>query len=103
MTKSYHINELAISLILYYSKEFNFFWCVNGSLLFFQQAPQIEKEKERKILEILKNHLGQFHKLNNYNRQLHTISYCLSNISITKFMNSTSLCCKYAIVNLSNS
>ena len=31
--------------------------------------------EERKILEILKNHFGQFHKLNNDNSQLHTMYY----------------------------
>ena len=64
MTKSYHINELVISLILIATvKSLNCccnFWCVSGSLLFFHQAPQVEKESgaegERKILEILKNH-----------------------------------------------
>ena len=48
MTKSYHINELAISLILFATaKSLNCcynFWCVSGSLLFFHQAPQVEKE-----------------------------------------------------------
>ena len=49
MTKSYHINELAISLILLATvKSLNCynFWCVSGSLLFFHQAPQVEKESE---------------------------------------------------------
>ena len=72
MTKSYHINELAISLILLATvKNLNCynFWCVSGILLFFHQTPQVEKEsgvefKERKILDILKNYFGQFHKLN---------------------------------------
>ena len=36
--------------------------------------------KERKILEILKNHLGQFYELNNDNSQLHTANYGLSNL-----------------------
>ena len=48
MTKSYHINEFAISLILLATvKSLNCcynFWCVSGSLLFFHQAPQVEKE-----------------------------------------------------------
>ena len=48
MTKSYHINELAISCILLASvKRLNCcynFWCVSGGLLFFYQAPQVEKE-----------------------------------------------------------
>ena len=46
MTKSYHINELAISLIFVsYSLNCCYnFWCVSGSLLFFHQAPQVEKE-----------------------------------------------------------
>ena len=35
--------------------------------------------KERNIFEILKNHFGQFHKLND-NSQLHTTSYSLSNL-----------------------
>ena len=48
MTKSYHINELAISLILLVTVRslnccYNF-WCVSGTLLFFHQAPQVEKE-----------------------------------------------------------
>ena len=34
MTKSYHINEVALL----------YFWCVSRSLLFFHQAPQVEKE-----------------------------------------------------------
>ena len=64
--------------------------------------------KERKILEILKNHFGQFHKLNNDNSRLHTTSCGLSNLwtisfSVTMFMNTTFLYCKYAILNLSNS
>ena len=49
MTKSYHINELAKSLILFATvKSLNCyynFWChcLSGSLL-FHQAPQVEKE-----------------------------------------------------------
>ena len=40
----------------------------SGSLLFFHQAPQVEKESgvEGKKLEILKNHLGQFYKFINF-------------------------------------
>ena len=51
MTKSYHINELAISLILLATvKSLNCynFWCVSGCLLFFHQAPQVEKESGAK-------------------------------------------------------
>ena len=48
MTKSYHINKLAISLVsLATVKSLNCcynFWCVSGSLLFFHQAPQVEKK-----------------------------------------------------------
>ena len=48
MTKLYHINELAISLILLATvKSLNCcydFWCVSGSLLFFHQEPQVKKE-----------------------------------------------------------
>ena len=45
---------------------------------------QVERRvelKERKILKILKNHFGQFHKLNNDNSQLHTTSCGLSNLN----------------------
>ena len=36
---------MAISLILLATvKSLNYFWCVSGSLLFFHQAPQVEKE-----------------------------------------------------------
>ena len=57
-------------------------------------------------MEIL-NHFGQLYKLNNDNSQLHYI-YVLSNLSaisfsITTFMNTTFLYCKYTILNLSNS
>ena len=47
MIKSYHINELAISLILLATlKSLNCYnyWCVSRSLIFFHQAPQLEKE-----------------------------------------------------------
>ena len=126
MTKSYHINELAISLVLLATKSLNCyvlilatvktlnccynFWCVSGSLYSSIKHHKLKRRvelKERKILEIIKNHFGQFHKLNNDNRQLHTTSCDLSNlynfISITTFLNTTFLCCKYAILNLSNS
>ena len=57
--------------------------------------------KQRKVLEILKNYFGQFHKLNDDNSQLHTTSYGLSNlnnfISITTFMMNTIHSC---IVNM---
>ena len=48
MTKSYHINELAVSLILLATVKslkccYNFL-CVSGSLLFFHQALHVEKE-----------------------------------------------------------
>ena len=39
--------QLAISLMLATVKSLNCcynFWCVSGSLLFFHQAPQVEKE-----------------------------------------------------------
>ena len=46
MTKSYHINELALSHTLIATvKSLNVcynFWCVSG--LIFHQAPQVEKE-----------------------------------------------------------
>ena len=53
--------------------------------------------KERKILEILKNHFGQFHKLKNDNSQLLNTSYGLLNLcklsfTITTLMNNTFLC-----------
>ena len=65
MTKSYQINYLDKSItMLTIGKNFELvcyhFWC-SGSLLFFHQAPQVEKEtelKEWKRLEIRKNHLG---------------------------------------------
>ena len=45
MEKSYHINELAISLATVKSLNCCYnFWCVSGSLLFFHQALQVEKE-----------------------------------------------------------
>ena len=48
MTKSYHIHELAIPLVLLATvKSLNCcynFWCESGTLLFFHQAPQVEKE-----------------------------------------------------------
>ena len=48
MTKSYPINELAISLILLATVKISIvcynFLCVSGSLLYFDQAPQVEKE-----------------------------------------------------------
>ena len=48
MTKSYPMNELAISLILLAKVKISIvcydFWCVSGSLLYFHQAPQVEKE-----------------------------------------------------------
>ena len=52
MTKSYHINVLAISLILLDTEKslnccYNF-WCVSGHLLFFHQATQVEKESGAK-------------------------------------------------------
>ena len=97
MTKSYPINELAISLnLLATAKSWNCcynFWCVIGSLIFFHQAPQVEKEsgaEERKILEILQNHFGQFHLFNNDNSQLHTTSYGLSNLYAISFLLSRS-------------
>ena len=50
MTKSYPINELAISHILLASVKISIvcynFWCVSGSLLYFHQAPQVEKESK---------------------------------------------------------
>ena len=66
MTKSYHINELAISLILLTTLKslkccYNF-WCVNGSSLFFHQAPRVEKESGAEGGEDIgySNHFGQF-------------------------------------------
>ena len=62
MTKSYHINELAISLILLATvKSLNcllYFLVCKWKFYFFHLAPQVEKRvelKERKILEILKD------------------------------------------------
>ena len=47
MTKSYHINELALSLTVY-SKEFELFVIILGVqvevFLSFHQAPQVETE-----------------------------------------------------------
>ena len=85
------------------------FWCVVEvyySSIKHHKSKRIVELKERKILEILKNNFGQFYKLNS---QLHT-SYGLkinfklvyNFISITTFMNTTFLYCKYAILNLSN-
>ena len=58
MTKSYHINELAISLILLATvKSLNCcynFWCVSGSLLFYHQAPQVERSGAE-VLDSLDN------------------------------------------------
>ena len=55
----------------------------------------------------LKNHFGQFHKLNNDNSQLHTTRYGLSNLCTVLFLLPRSytilLYCKYAILNLCNS
>ena len=60
--------------------------------------------KERKILEILKNHFGQFHKLNNDNSQLRATSYGPSNLCAISFLlNTTFSYRKYVILNLSNS
>ena len=42
--------------------------------------------KERKILEILDNHFGQFHKSNNDNSQLHITSYGLTNFCTISFL-----------------
>ena len=61
---TYHIHELAISLILLAtSKEFELFVIIcgvySGNLLFFQ-APHLEKESGAERLEILINHLGLF-------------------------------------------
>ena len=48
MTKSYHINELTISLILLATvKSLNYYFnflCASGSLPFIHQAPHVEKE-----------------------------------------------------------
>ena len=48
MKKSYHINELVISLnLLATVKSLNCSyncWCASGSLPFFHPAPQVEKE-----------------------------------------------------------
>ena len=67
MTKSYHINEMAISLILIDTvKSLNYcynFWFVSETSLFFHQAPQVEKESAAEDIEILKNHFGQFHQM----------------------------------------
>ena len=63
--------------------------CVSGILLFFHQAPQVQKEsgaKERKILKILKNNFGQFHKFNYDNSQLQATSYGLSNLCRISFL-----------------
>ena len=58
MTKSYHINELAISLILLATvKSLNCcynFWCVSGSLPFYHQAPQVERSGAE-VLDSLDN------------------------------------------------
>ena len=106
MTKSYHINELAITLILLATLKSYYFWCVR-SLLFFHQTPQVEMElKERKILEILKNHFGQFHKLNNDNSQLHTTRAVVFQTYVQfhfYYHMNTFLYCKFVILNLSNS
>ena len=64
MTKSYHINELAIShIVLATVKSLNccyHFWCVSGSFLFFHKVPQVEKESGgAEDIEILKNPFGQ--------------------------------------------
>ena len=67
MTKSYHMNELAISLILLATvKSLNCynFWRVSGSLLLFHQAPQFEKENGAEYVgNSQEPHFGQFHKL----------------------------------------
>ena len=35
---------------------------------------KLKRRVELKILKILKNHFGQFHKMNNDNQQLHTLA-----------------------------
>ena len=68
-------------------------------LLFFHQAPHIEKESGAEGKENVGDSQATL------DSQLHTTSYGLSNlfISITMFMNTTFLYCIYAILNLSNS
>ena len=67
MTKSYQIYELAMSLnLLATVKSLNCSYnllCVSGSLLFFHKLKRRVELKKRKILDILKNHFGQCHKL----------------------------------------
>ena len=73
MTKSYHINELAISLILLATvKSLN---CLLYFLVckwkFYYSSTKYHKLKRRVELKeskiILKNYFGQFNKLNNDN------------------------------------
>ena len=54
------------------SNEFGLFffcWCVSGTLLFFHQAPQVEKEsgaEGEEDIGILKNHFGQLMTIVNF-------------------------------------
>ena len=66
------MNELAISIILLtIVKNFELLVCI-VAVYISSIKPQAEKEsgaKDRKILEILKNHFGQFYKLNTNSQQ----------------------------------
>ena len=72
-------------LLVSYSKEFDFL-CESGSLLFFHQAPQVEKENGAQGEGRYRDSEEPLLKLNNDNSQLHTNSYGLSNLCTISFL-----------------